>query len=638
MHGSTRCDGDVVTVGGLSGGAHRDVRGRSARGMGGRRRSQDPSRKRGRWRVKRIKVASHGATAGSSQPERTRQDIEILCLGEPPPASLYKHTVIAKKLKEIAPSLWASSYAELLADELHALQEHHMLMPAMELKAAAPPSTYVARGLVRHKEEHAAKQVAQAGDMAAQAMRQANQQVFPFSVCARSVAMYMHRVPVKDWKELCKKRSVLSRPTTVKLIHEMMACRPKPNFETRGDVRMHVFDQTFRKKGASRAVHRAAERVDASGALVDLINMVIVNSVSVPLPSNLGKLSDVERNQLVTTGPYTKPFRSILPAVQPAAVIASTFVFMEGVGGWIRQARERFSLDGWSELRTAIVARALLGRPNVCSSRAYLRVNKPILNCDTKSIEDGVRIVNFLEQLDSPLGHRPEVLMCMGDGQSVLLLSYLKRRFPERYRHVLICCGNFHAFGHFLFGGQQSFHDCYTGFWAKKLGREKVPKFIASFEQDSYMHVLALLSEITIGTYTYFMADVTFPPPLLLLDHPDSYYELLENAGAKVAFKFLQFVGVPLLHWVQAGREADGGKCEKLHALAFHMNRATTHKVNYVRIALLALMSTLCVSDGLAEIVRATVAFTITGNVGSLMYGDRTHRAPWRTWSPSRRS
>jgi hypothetical protein len=54
------------------------------------------------------------------------------------------------------------------------------------------------------------------------------------------------------------------------------------------------------------------------------------------------------------------------------------------------------------------------------------------------------------------------VLCALGDGQSMLTLAWLKRRHPERYRHVLICCGNFHQFGHFMFGAHESFYSCFT--------------------------------------------------------------------------------------------------------------------------------------------------------------------------------
>ena len=160
---------------------------------------------------------------------------------------------------------------------------------------------------------------------------------------------------------------------------------------------------------------------------------------------------------------------------------------------------------------------------------------------------------------------------------------------------MLILSGNFHAFGHFLFAGQESYHDCYTRSHARVLHREKVPKHIPDFQMDSFRHILAHTLEVTIGTYTYFLRDVVQPPPNMLLSDPMLYDASLAAAGGKVAFKYLLQVGIPALHWLRAGRKSDGDKCEKLHAHAWHMNRATTHKVNAVMISFLALMSTAAV-------------------------------------------
>ena len=102
---------------------------------------------------------------------------------------------------------------------------------------------------------------------------------------------------------------------------------------------------------------------------------------------------------------------------------------------------------------------------------------------------------------------------------------------------------------------------------------------------------------------------------------PLLYDAAIEHAGGKVAFKHFLTVGNPVLHWLRAGRCADGDKCEKLHALGFHMNRATTHKVNCVLISLLALLSTSAVDPRIADIVKACVSVSITGD--AMMFGDR---------------
>ena len=189
----------------------------------------------------------------------------------------------------------------------------------------------------------------------------------------------------------------------------------------------------------------------------------------------------------------------------------------------------------------------------------------------------------------------------------------LKKRHPDRYRSVLIAGGNFHAFGHFMFGGHEAFFDCYTGIFARVLHKTKVPKLIPDFENDAYTHVLAHHLEVTIGNFTFFLHDVTDPPPQLFVSDPVLYVTMIKSAGGLVAYRYLQYAGVPVLNWLRAGRTSDGGACETLHALAFHMNRSTTHKTNCVLISILSLISTLATHDELAAIVKACASFSITG-------------------------
>ena len=54
-----------------------------------------------------------------------------------------------------------------------------------------------------------------------------------------------------------------------------------------------VFDQKYAKKGESRKKHRAAERVDASGDLVELVSTVLVNVMKVPVPQTLGRCGEL---------------------------------------------------------------------------------------------------------------------------------------------------------------------------------------------------------------------------------------------------------------------------------------------------------------------------------------------------------
>jgi hypothetical protein len=397
--------------------------------------SHDPARKRGGWRVKpRVRVGRSKKAL-----DDLNEEVDAMVLDVPV-------AIIGKKLKEMAPRLWAVDYEQEAQAEREALADLGLMEKALELRAAAPISSYAARNLQRHPEQKLKQDVVNAGVMASQSIRQANQQRFPFTTCARSVAMLMHRLNTKDWLELQSRREVLSKPTTVKLVKLMMACRPEPGFEQGSSVALHIFDQCYKKKGESRGKHRAAERVDATGDLVDLISMVIINSITIPVPrALLDGMSTADMNSMVTTGPYLKPFEpSLIPVLQPDKVKADTYAFMKETGSWMDEARSRFQLASVTDMKVAHIARAALGRPDVDGGRTYMNVNKPLLRCDTRGIDDGIRIVAFLESLTPE--ERQVVMLLLGDGQSMMTLCYLKRRFPDRYRHILICCGHFHAF------------------------------------------------------------------------------------------------------------------------------------------------------------------------------------------------
>lgn len=213
--------------------------------------SHDPARKRQGFRVRKRPPVCRPR----SSPQKEAMD------------KLYEHDVetlqpgtqcgILSCIQDVAPLLWKAEYASLFAAELTELGEIGVLGRAMETKCAAPMSSYTRRGKVRDKEKKMTKDISNAQDAAAMAVRQANQQTYPISICARSVAFYMRRVNIKDWSELLSKRMVLSRTTTVKLIKAMMKCRPPFGFRELGGVVCVIFDQCHKKKGLPRGEHRA---------------------------------------------------------------------------------------------------------------------------------------------------------------------------------------------------------------------------------------------------------------------------------------------------------------------------------------------------------------------------------------------
>ena len=181
-------------------------------------------------------------------------------------------------LMQVAPLLWDTDYMARFEEEADQLERRWGLMTAAkELKAKAPESSYAARGLIQNEERHELDEWFRELEMASAAMRQANQQLHSFSVCARSVSCLLRRMPSKDWKRNVKSRTLLAKPTAFSLLNEMMRVRPLPAFATNTALQAFIYDQTYSKKGASRGQHRATEQVDASGDLIELISTVYIN-------------------------------------------------------------------------------------------------------------------------------------------------------------------------------------------------------------------------------------------------------------------------------------------------------------------------------------------------------------------------
>jgi hypothetical protein len=102
------------------------------------------------------------------------------------------------------------------------------------------------------------------------------------------------------------------------------------------------------------------------------------------------------------------------------------------------------------------------------------------------------------------------------------------------------------------------------------LNKTKVPKHIPNLENDAYLHVTSLEREDYVGTLSYFLLDVTKPPPELLLDDAQAYRAQLRSASGIAAFDSMMWAGAPLCQWQLAMRSEDGPKCIKLRALEYH--------------------------------------------------------------------
>jgi hypothetical protein len=193
-------------------------------------------------------------------------------------------------------------------------------------------STYMKRGLSRKSEaEQERSEKARAQAVAVQTMRQANQWEHTFSICVRSLSALARRMPTAEWRRQTRMRALLARSTATEFLKMVMAVRrpsqphtytprthhahtshtrhtyithtthtshtllpqvrPGPGFLRTSAVQHFVFDQKYAKKGESRGKHRGAERVDASGDLVELVSTVLVNVMRTSVPQTLGRLA-----------------------------------------------------------------------------------------------------------------------------------------------------------------------------------------------------------------------------------------------------------------------------------------------------------------------------------------------------------
>ena len=171
-------------------------------------------------------------------------------------------------------------------------------------------------------------------------------------------------------------------------------------------------------------------------------------------------------------------------------------------------------------LTTEAILHALLGRPtNIdCGDRAYLTDLAPIMHCDTNKIPDLVRIVSHAKQ---HYGRSPLVLRMTGDGQSVLTLSWLKRRWPEIYKNVLITNGHWHSHGHFMLQGVKLFWPCFYRACANHLHQLKhIDPLINNLEKNAYMHYTNFIFSVHVASVVFIVKHVTEPPPELFLSNP----------------------------------------------------------------------------------------------------------------------
>lgn len=176
--------------------------------------------------------------------------------------------------------------------------------------------------------------------------------------------------------------------------------------------------------------------------------MVYINGQLWPTDAAAVRLDAQAARLIEAHGPYTQDYARVLPILQPVAAAA----FLDSLLVRTASLAERAAP---ADARSYV--RALVGRPpHDPGGPTPVDFLPPLENTDTKSYLDMVRIVHWatrhVHDVYSP--QRLLALVLLGDGQSVLRMRDLKRKYPAQYKHVLVLNGGFHSFAHFMFATQ----------------------------------------------------------------------------------------------------------------------------------------------------------------------------------------
>ena len=213
--------------------------------------------------------------------------------------------------------------------------------------------------------------------------------------------------------------------------------------------------------------------------------------------------------------------------------------------------------------------------------------------------------------------------VAIGDGQSVILLKNMKKRWPYRYARWLIGVGGFHEHAHTEFGLNEMFFHCLVAWCLVVMGITKVFMVTKDLEHNNYAHVQQAHHAIVIGVVSFLLQDVVSPPPALFIRSPVLYLQQVQHASGIVLLMYLRFAGFVILQWQRAAREADGLKLKKLFAYSHCVFRSVCHKPVCAQISLIALLGFCCALPALQNVLLATVSLSLLGRLGSNMYTDR---------------
>ena len=272
--------------------------------------------------------------------------------------------------------------------------------------------------------------------------------------------------------------------------------RPQPFWKQNRRVAVYAADQTYEWVGVKKRGRRqSVERVDSAGLPIELAHEVYINSITVPIPSACGNLSDADVARIHANhgSAYTEPFNNILEPLRPAVVRQSLVDFGRDACASINALAFSKGVDV-AQLTLRELADALFGRPNMQNGGpTFFLVNEPLMRTDTKSYADMYKILGFLRELD---GDEVQVEVVHGDGQLCVMLQNTKRRFPAMYRKVVVGVAGFHEHGHSAFALNEGWYEVFVKSCLDVIGcvlHQKARTLVHTPHPRTHVHILSLL-------------------------------------------------------------------------------------------------------------------------------------------------
>ena len=372
-------------------------------------------------------------------------------------------------------------------------------------------------------------------------------------------------------------------------------------------------DQLYRVTGTSGTAERV-QYIGGDNLPLNIHRETLVNSISIAVPLAVAPqlmhpdvLADIKEN-----GVYRQPFDTVQEPLMISTVQRDLFYFLkEHTLSRVQQRAQSIKARVW-ELSHEEIAKALVGRPDIkIDGQSYFTILRTIRDCATQAYTDGYKILfNNHAEVGTFACERVG-----GDGQLVLLISYLKRRFGRRYKNVLIDSGDFHAFAHLMLALHELYWHMVMCCLVEVLEITNVDYTkMRDLQNNNYGKLLALNHAVGVAIVIYFTKYVENPSPQLLYANPAAYLQQINSAGGIVLFRWLQFVGSPVFTYQFALRSGTGALLPKLHAYAFHVHRCV-HKTQEVRIMLIALVSFFCIHPALQAFKLHMCGLSLLGTV-----------------------